>query len=64
LKKSDVIAVLDRRMAEAYKILQDPSTPQLKSERAGAAWHALLQVKIEIEDIGTQREGRGYLTIV
>lgn len=64
MKKSDVLAVLDRRMEEAYKIIDDPKTPSLKRERAGAAWHALLQVKIEVEDLGTQREGRGYLTIV
>lgn len=64
MKKSDVLAVLDRRMEEACKIIDDPKTPSLKRERARAAWNAMLQVKIEVEDLGTQREGRGYLTIV
>lgn len=64
MKKCDVLAVIDRRLQEAHKIASDPQTPKLRRERAGAAWHALLQVKIEIEDLGTKREGRGYLTIV
>ena len=64
MKKYDVLAVIDRRMHEASKIMRNPETPKSKKERAAGAWHALLQVKIEIEDIGTKREGRGYLTIV
>lgn len=64
MKKADVLAVIDRRMHEAYEILSNPETPKIRRERAAGAWHALLQVKIEIEDIGTKREGRGYLTIV
>lgn len=64
MKKSDVLAVLDRRIQEAHKIGSDPDTAKIRRERAWGAYHALLQVKFEIEDKGTKREGRGYLTIV
>lgn len=64
MTKSEVLAVIDRRMAEAHKILENPSYSGSMRSRAAGAWHALLQVKIEIEDLGTKREGRGYLTIV
>lgn len=64
MKKSDVLAVLDRRIQEAHKIGCDPDTTESRRRRAWGAYHALLQVKFEIEDKGTKREGRGYLTIV
>lgn len=64
MKKSDALAVIERRIAEASKIINDPKTPSARRERACGAWHALLQVKFEIEDLGTKSEGRGYLTIV
>lgn len=64
MKKYKVLAVLERRIQEAYKIGSDPETSRARQERAWGAYHALLQVKFEIEDIDTRREGRGYLTIV
>ncbi len=64
MRKSDVLAVLDRRINEAYRIGEDPEAQKLLRERAWGAYHALLQVKFEIEDLGTQQEGRGYLRIV
>ena len=64
MKKSDVLAVLDRRIHEAHEIAGNDKYPNGMQERARGAYHALLQVKFEIEDLGTQREGRGYLTIV
>ena len=64
MKKSDVLAVLDRRISEAHAIASDDTYSNGMQERARGAYHALLQVKFEIEDIGTRREGRDYLTIV
>lgn len=64
MKKQKVLIVIDRRINEAAKIARSPDTSKAMKERARGAWHALLQVKFEIEDIDTKREGRGYLTIV
>ena len=64
MKKEKVLAVLDRRIQEAHKIGSDPDTARDRRVRAWGAYHALLQVKFEIEDMDTRREGRGYLTIV
>lgn len=64
MKKSDVLAILDRRMEEVHKVMVDPDTPSVRKSRAGGAWHALLSVKIEIEDKGTIREGRDYLPCI
>ena len=63
MKKTDVLSVIDRRIHEAHEIVINPETPHFQRERAAGAYHALLQVKFEIEDKGTKREGRDYLTI-
>lgn len=64
MTKSQVLAVLDRRITEAHKAASDPKYSAALQERARGAYHALLQIKFEIEDMDTKREGRGYLTVV
>lgn len=64
MNKQKVLAVLDRRIQEAHKIGSDPDTARDRRARAWGAYHALLQVKFEIEDMGTRKEGRGYPSIV
>lgn len=60
MKKCKVLAAIDRRMAECRKMMDDPETPSGMKKRAGGAWHALLNLKIEIEDMDTKKEGRDY----
>ena len=57
------IEFIQKRIAGKEKEL-DKKLARIRRERAWGAYHALLQVKFEIEDNGTKREGRGYLTIV
>lgn len=60
MKKYKVLDAIDRRMAECRKMMDDPETPSSMKNRAAGAWHALLNLKIEIEDMDTKKEGRDY----
>lgn len=60
VKKSKVLAAIDRRMAECGKFMDNPDISGDMKRRAAGAWDALLGLKIEIQDMDTQKEGREY----
>ena len=64
MKKHKVIEAIKRRMADYRRIIDNPQASKAMRIRAQGAWHALLDLKIEIEDMDTKQEKTYYPTSI
>ena len=49
VKKTEVLAIIERRKAEAAKIMYEPGRPPSVAEQAAAVWNELTDLQSEIE---------------
>ena len=58
MTKAEILEVIDRRIAEQRKIIDNPNMATSIWNRAVGAWGELVSLKNEISDMGTKRDRR------
>lgn len=58
MRKSDVLCLLDDKLTEMYRILNDENAPSRAKTRAADQKELLIDLRIAVEKMGTKEDKR------